>query len=68
MLHLGCLAEGWIAPPAAPELRELVRYRARLVHHRSNCEAQIHGVMAKNGILPVRGDLWVLLAMPSSMP
>jgi len=58
MLRLGRLAEGWIAPPATRELRELVRYRSRLVHHRSSCKAQIHGVMAKNGILPVRGSLW----------
>ena len=58
MLRLGRLAEGWIAPPETRELRELVRYRARLVHHRSSCKAQIHGVMAKNGILPVRGDMW----------
>jgi transposase len=35
-----------------------VRYRARLVHHRSSCKAQIHGVMAKNGILPVRNEMW----------
>ncbi len=58
MLRLGRLAEGWIAPPQTRELRELVRYRARLVHHRSSCKAQIHGVMAKNGILPVRGNIW----------
>ncbi len=58
MLRLGRLAEGWIAPPQTRELRELVRYRARLVHHRSSCKAQIHGVMAKNGILPVRNEMW----------
>ena len=28
MLRLGRLAEGWIAPPATRELRELVRYRS----------------------------------------
>jgi len=58
MLRLGRLSEGWIAPPQTRELRELVRYRFRLVCHRSSCKAQIHGVMAKNGILPVRGSLW----------
>ncbi len=58
MLRLGRLAEGWIAPPEIRELRELVRYRFRLVHHRSSCKAQIHGVMAKNGILPVRKEMW----------
>ena len=58
MLRLGRLSEGWIAPPATRELRELVRYRFRLVGHRSSCKAQVHGVMAKNGILPERGDMW----------
>ena len=33
MLRLGRLAEGWIAPPEVRELRELVRYRFRLVGH-----------------------------------
>src|SRR5947209_17555581 len=48
MLRLGRLAEGWMAPPAVRELRELVRYRHRLVSQRTSCKAQVHGVMAKN--------------------
>jgi transposase len=35
MLRLGRLPEAWIAPPATRELRELVRYRAKLVALRS---------------------------------
>jgi transposase len=58
MLRLGRLAEGWIAPPEIRELRELVRHRHSLVRHRTSVKAQIHGVMAKNGILPVVGELW----------
>src|SRR5207248_2200739 len=58
MLRLGRLAEGWIAPPEIRELRELVRYRFRLVRHRTNCKAQVHGVMAKNGVLPARVEMW----------
>jgi transposase len=58
MLRLGRLAEGWIAPPETRELRELVRYRSTLVGHRTSAKAQIHGVMAKNGILPVVGEMW----------
>lgn len=58
MLRLGRLAEGWIAPPETRELRELVRYRYSLVRHRTSAKAQIHGVMAKNGILPVVGEMW----------
>jgi transposase len=58
MLRLGRLAEAWIAPPATRELRELVRYRRSLVGHRTSAKAQIHGVMAKNGVLPVVGEMW----------
>ena len=46
---LGRLAEAWIAPPAIRELRELVRYRAKLVQLRSGLKAQVHAVMAKEG-------------------
>jgi transposase len=47
MLRLGRLPEAWIAPPATRELRELVRYRAKLVALRSGLKAQVHAVMAK---------------------
>ena len=46
LLRLGRLAEAWIAPPAIRELRELVRYRAKLVQLRSGLKAQVHAVMA----------------------
>ena len=36
------LPEAWIAPPAVRELRELVRYRAKLVALRSGLKAQVH--------------------------
>jgi hypothetical protein len=42
LLRLGRLAEAWIAPPATRELRELVRYRAKLVALRSGLKAQVH--------------------------
>lgn len=58
MLRLGRLPEGWIAPPETRKLRELVRYRYSLVRHRTSAKAQIHGVMAKNGVLPVVGQMW----------
>ena len=58
MLRIGRLAEGWIAPPPVRELRELVRYGYSLTRHRTSAKAQIHGVMAKNGILPIAGELW----------
>jgi len=58
MLRLGRLSEAWIAPPAVRELRELVRYRFRLTKFRTSCKAQVHAVMAKNGVLPTRLDMW----------
>ena len=58
-LHrLGRMTEAWIAPPAVRELRELVRYRAKLVHLRTSLKAQLHAVMAKNGVLPDRLDMF----------
>ena len=44
MLRLNRLAEAWIAPPPLRELRELVRYRAKLVQLRSGLKAQVHAV------------------------
>ena len=58
MLRLNRLAEAWIAPPALRELRELVRYRAKLVQLRSGLKAQVHAVMAKEGALPAVSDMF----------
>jgi len=58
MLRMGRLAEAWIAPPAIRELRELVRYRAKLVQLRSGLKAQVHAVMAKEGVLPDTLDMF----------
>jgi transposase len=58
MLRLGRLPEAWIAPPATRELRELVRYRAKLVALRSGLKAQVHAVMAKEGVLPTVSDMF----------
>ena len=58
MLRLGRLPEAWIAPPAMRELRELVRYRAKLVQLRSGLKAQVHAVMAKEGVLPTVVDMF----------
>lgn len=58
MLRLGRLPEAWIAPPAIRELRELVRYRAKLVQLRSGLKAQVHAVMAKEGVLPKHTDMF----------
>jgi transposase len=50
--------EAWIAPPEVRELRELVRYRAKLVAMRTSAKAQIHAVMAKLGIVPPVPDMF----------
>jgi transposase len=55
---MGRLAHAWIAPPAIRELRELVRYRAKLVQLRSGLKAQVHAVMAKEGVLPGTLDMF----------
>jgi len=58
MLRLGRLPEAWIAPPATRELRELVRYRAKLVCLRSGLKSQVHAVLAKQGVTVPVSDLF----------
>ena len=58
LLRMGRLAEGWVAPPALRELRELIRYRGKLVHFRSNAKAQVHAVLAKVGVAVPMSDLF----------
>ena len=41
LLRMNRLPEGWIAPPATRELRQLVRHRAKLVHLRTSLRQQI---------------------------
>jgi transposase len=52
------LPESWIAPPEVRELREIVRYRAKLTALRTSAKAQVHAVMAKQGILPTLDDMF----------
>ncbi|MET7970471.1 IS110 family transposase [Micromonospora sp. NPDC005305] len=54
LLRMGRLPEAYVAPPAVRELRELVRYRAKLVAWRSGLKASVHAVLAKQGVhIPV---------------
>jgi transposase len=57
-LRRGDLPESYIARPAQRELRELVRFRAKLTALRTSAKAQIHAVMAKEGILPCLDDMF----------
>lgn len=58
LLRMNRLPQAWIAPPATRELRELVRYRAKLVALRAGLKAQVHAVLAKAGVLIVVSDLF----------
>lgn len=57
-LRRGDLPEAYIAPLDQRELRELVRYRAKLTALRTSAKAQVHAVMAKEGILPSLDDMF----------
>jgi len=72
LLRMGRLPEAWIAPREIRELRELTRYRHKLVGLRTSCKDQVHAVLAKLGV-PVTcsdifgpsGQLWLGgLALP----
>ena len=58
LLRMGRLLEAYIASRGERELRELVRHRAKLVALRSGLKAQVHGVLAKQGLLPPCSDVF----------
>jgi transposase len=58
LLRMGRLPEAWIAPPEVRELRELTRYRQKLIQLRSNTKDQVHGVLAKLGIPVTHLDIF----------
>jgi transposase len=58
MLRLDLVPEAWIAPPPVRELRELVRYRAKLVCLRAGLKSQVQDVLTKEGIVIGRSSLW----------
>ena len=58
LLRMGKLPEAWIAPPAVRELREVTRYRHKLVGQRTSCKDQVHAVLAKSGIPVTRSDIF----------
>jgi transposase len=57
-MRLHKLPEAWIAPPQLRELREVVRYRAKLVCLRTGLKAQLKAVLAKHCLQPPVDDLW----------
>jgi transposase len=58
LLRMGRLAEAWISPPEIRELRELTRYRQKLVRARTSVKDQVHAVLAKLGIPVTCSDIF----------
>ena len=58
LLRMGRLPEAWIAPHPVRELREITRYRHKLVKLRTSCKDQVHAVLAKLGIAVPHSDLF----------
>jgi transposase len=58
LLRMGRLPEAWIAPAEIRELRELTRYRIKLVRLRTSCKDQVHAVLAKLGIPVTCADIF----------
>ena len=58
LLRMGRLPEAWIAPAEIRELREITRYRGKLVQMRTSCKDQVHGVLAKLGIEVTCSDIF----------
>src|ERR1035437_3954524 len=58
LLRMGPQPEAWIAPAELRALRELPRYRARLVSLRTSCKDQVHAVLAKLGVPVTCSDIF----------
>jgi transposase len=58
LLRMGRLPEAWIAPREVRELREITRYRHKLVKLRTSCKDQVHGVLAKLGVPVTHSDIF----------
>src|SRR5664279_3755165 len=60
LLRMGRLPEAQLAPHEVRELRELTRYRIRLVRLRISCKDQVHGVLARLGVTATCTDIFGL--------
>jgi transposase len=58
LLRMGRLPEAWVAPPQTRELRELIRYRAKLVSLTTGLKSQAYSVFAKEGVRVPVSDLF----------
>jgi len=58
LLRMGRLPEAWVAPAWVRELRELTRYRHKLVRARTSVKDQVHAILAKLGIPVTCSDIF----------
>lgn len=58
LLRMGRLPEAWIAPGEIRGLRELTRYRIKVVRLRTSCKDQVHAILAKLGIPVTCSDIF----------
>jgi transposase len=58
LLRTGLLPEAYIAPPELRDLRELLRHRQALTGLRTAVKNRVHGLLARQGILPEHTDLF----------
>ncbi|MFE3452942.1 IS110 family transposase [Nonomuraea sp. NPDC059194] len=58
LLRMNRLPEAWIAPEHVRRLRELTRYRIKLVKLRTSCKDQVHALLAKHGIATTYKDIF----------
>jgi len=58
LARMGRLPEAWIAPAGVRALREVIRYRHKLVGQRTSCKDQVHAVLAKLGVEVTHSDIF----------
>jgi transposase len=58
LLRMGRLPEAWIAPAEVRALREVIRYRHKLVQQRTSCKDQVHAVLAELGVPVTHSDVF----------
>ena len=58
LLRMGRLPEAWVAPAEIGELREAVRYRAKLSRLRAGLKAQVYQTLGKEGVIPELDSIW----------
>jgi transposase len=56
LLRLGRFPEAWIASPPVRALREITRYRHKLVGQRTSYKDQVHPVLANCALEPRLGE------------